>query len=798
MICGDFNIDLFSSNPHSRRLIQICDDNGLDQLIKSPTRIFTESATLIDLCLSNINENLISSTVSIEDQISDHAILQITVRGKNNTIPMKSREYHIWKNYDKACLWQSIENSIDSWELIKNCDVNMKTEWLLSIISDATIKFKTLKRMCIKDDFFNHELEQMRVEKNRLYKIAQYSNGSIDSQSNWINFKVFKNEYKKAIQIKKFECNQRKLNRVTGDAKGTWRVLNAILEKECCEIIRIKNGSSEMDNDMEIANSFNKFFVDSITQLNNSIPLHRFEADIQVNQNISFRFRPVSISEIKSNLKELKNNTDEFFIKPSVLLDAVFVIGVHIANIINESFETGIFPSILKKSTIIPIQKKAGSINIEDHRPINMLPCLERLIESLAYSQFNNFISTNKLISSNQSGFRAKHSCETAINDVLTEWREAQNNSKIIIAVFLDFQRAFETIDPDLMIIKLSQYGVLDSSLEWFKSYLNNRKQIVKLGESKSNEVFNNLGVPQGSILGPLLFSLYINDIQKCLKFASTKMFADDTLVYVTSDSIDDAVQKLNEDLEILFRKLCQNKLKLNVNKTKVMVISNKTLNHNNINIAINNQKLEIENEIKYLGVMIDDKLKFDKNTNCLCKKLGQKVNTLNRLRNDLNHQQKLTIYKAIILPHFTYCATILFLAKDSDIDRLQKLQNKCVRHISNLNHLRNCQDILQTLDLMNVKQIIFFRTLIFIYKIINNQVPEYLSCNIHYNHENQSRELRSSNNLKLANATKSCSQNSIFYKGIKLYNSLPMTIKQAETLNLFQKLLKTHVLENY
>lgn len=249
----------------------------------------------------------------------------------------------------------------------------------------------------------------------------------------------------------------------------------------------------------------------------------------------------------------------------------------------------------------MPIQKVSGSIDISDHRPINTLPCLERLIESLAYNQFSEYVNINQLLSKNQSGFRAQHSCESTINDVLYDWQMALEDKKVIIAVFLDFKRAFETIDRDIQLQKLKKYGVTDSALNWFASYLDNRRQIVKIGETKSDVLVNNMGVPQGSILGPLLFILYINDIATCLKYSIAKMFADDTLVYIIADNIEEAIFKINSDLSVLYEKLCQNKLKLNVNKTKIMIITNKPCDYTNVNIFIGGKKLQIVDEIKYL-----------------------------------------------------------------------------------------------------------------------------------------------------------------------------------------------------
>lgn len=395
--------------------------------------------------------------------------------------------------------------------------------------------------------------------------------------------------------------------------------------------------------------------------------------------------------------------------------------------------------------------------------------------------------------------FREHHSCETAINDVLYEWKAAMNDSKIIIAVFLDFQRAFETIDPELLIFKLEcDFGVRGIELEWFRSYLSDRTQVVKICNVISGAINNRLGVPQGSILGPLLFILYINDLVKCLKYCKIKMFADDTLIYIVVDNLELGVQQLNEDLSRLFEKLCQNKLKLNVDKTKVMILTNKKIDRNNVNIFINGSKLTIESEIKYLGIVIDDKLKFDRNTDYLCKKIGKKVNVISRLRRELNTGQKASLYKTIVEPHFTYCASILFLCNETDLQRLQVLQNKCLRNVLEVDRYTSSEPMLNALSLLSVNQIIIFRTLIFIYKIISGETPMYLTSRIKFRHETNTRVLRSNNEIELTKATKTCSQNSLYYKGIKMFNALPNEIKCEKSQNCFEKRLRKHIVANF
>lgn len=229
--------------------------------------------------------------------------------------------------------------------------------------------------------------------------------------------------------------------------------------------------------------------------------------------------------------------------------------------------------------------------------------------------------------------------------------------------------------------------------------------------------------------------------------------------------------------------------------------MTNKNINKDDVNIYIDGSKLQIENEIKYLGVILDSKLQFDENTDYLCKKLGMKMSVMSRLRHELNTEQKAMLYRSLIEPHFTYCASILYLAKQSDIDRLQIIQNKCMRNILRVDKYTNSQFMLNALNALNifsVNQLIIFRTLIFIFKIVHNLVPNYLSNKITYRNETNERILRNGNQINLIAAHKSCSQNALFFKGIKLYNSLPVNLRAENSQTKFEKYLRNYVKENF
>lgn len=258
-------------------------------------------------------------------------------------------------------------------------------------------------------------------------------------------------------------------------------------------------------------------------------------------------------------------------------------------NLINQSLEIGVFPTTWKESCIIPIQKKTGTIKCEEHRPINTLPSLEKLIEYKVKNQL-------------QSGFRRAHSCETALNLVTSDWQEAREKGYsivLLVIVFLDLKRAFETLDRGLLLTKLKYYGIRNIEYKWFESYLTDRKQTTKYGNIVSSPEFTSLGVPQGSILGPILFIIYINDIINAIKYSNISLFADDTILYCAGNNLNEVIEKINKDLESINKRLNFNKSKLNIEKTLFMIINDSKVKNKNVKceVKINNINLKKERQ---------------------------------------------------------------------------------------------------------------------------------------------------------------------------------------------------------
>lgn len=282
------------------------------------------------------------------------------------------------------------------------------------------------------------------------------------------------------------------------------------------------------------------------------------------------KFEEITYEELYKIVRGLedKKGTNEG-ITTKILKMAWKCISEEILTAINRCIREGICPDSWKTSTVVPIPKIRGSKKAEDYRPINMLPNYEKILEVVARNQLCKYLDQNEILIEAQSGFREKHSCETAMQNTLIRWREHMDNSEVIGVVFLDFKRAFESVNRNLLLRKLKKYGITGKVHKWFEIYLSNRKQQVKYGNTISVTKDTIHGVPQG----PLLLVLYINDIVKAVKYCACKLFADDTIIYVNGRDPSEIERKLNYDLNNIVKWLDSNSMKLNTTKTKFMLI---------------------------------------------------------------------------------------------------------------------------------------------------------------------------------------------------------------------------------
>ena len=316
-----------------------------------------------------------------------------------------------------------------------------------------------------------------------------------------------------------------------------------------------------------------------------------------------------------------------------------------------------------------------------NYRPISVIPSCMKIFEKLVHSQLYKFVTDHNILSSSQSGFRALHSTQTCLLEVTDYVLDNFDSGYYTGVIFLDLKKAFDTVHHKVLLNKLHGFGVRGHELRWFKSYLSNRQQVTKIGDFVSSPAAVNYGVPQGSILGPLLFTLYINDLASVITNPNSKvdMYADDTAIFVKGKSVSEINDIMNTEIGKVAQWLNQNFLTLNVKKTKAMLLctpQKMSRRDSDLKVFINNDLIDNVNKFKYLGVWLDPALNWNEQINKVSKTVSKRNGLLRRLRNVLPQKILILLYNALTLPHMDYCDTVWGNAGKTQLKILDRLQN--------------------------------------------------------------------------------------------------------------------------
>jgi len=810
ILLGDLNIDISKNNYYSKKLQSIMGELGLKNYVPTFTRVTNNSQTMIDLAYSN---EFLNCDVWDSPKITDHDILSIKL--PKNQRNLNKQNYFIGRNFkkfDNIKFTKILTKTINKIDKSFDNNVNSIANHVIGSMEQTLNQVVPLKKFKIINkwksrEWFDDEIKTVKNKKNQLYKIAKETKEDIY----WNEFKKIRNKLTKLIKQKKREYNDSTIDKNKKDNKKLWKHLKQIVSKKPKNSVsKVQFDNKICDKNEDIADNFNKFFIDSITEINGAIlnsSQNNNNCDnllintINDNNEGWLSFREVTSKELSDIVNKLENKAcTEDGINAEVIKKAWPYINEQFVKLVNMSLKTGEFPAEWKNSLITPIQKIQNTIKANEFRPINVLPTFEKILETVVYKQLIKYLDDNNILVPEQSGFRESHSCETALQCVLNEWKLNCDNQQKTGVAFLDFKRAFETIDRNFLSKKLNNYGLKCNVLKWFKSYLTDRTQQVKFNNVTSSKRKTIYGVPQGSILGPILFLIYINDLNKVLKYCKCKMFADDTIIYYSSSDSIEIENKINYDLNNLAIWLKSNTISLNVSKTKFMLVRGvqASMPNVNCNIKIENEKIENVNVIKYLGVMIDKHLNFREHIGYIIKKISKKVNFLFRIGDSVSPLTRTIIYKSIVAPHFDYCSTIFLSIGETELDLLQKAQNRAMRAIIRCSKFTPIKQMLNALYFVNVRQRIVLNTLIFVHKMKLKLSPSYLAESLKLVGEIHTYNTRQRGNIHITKRNQTTSQHTLMYSGFKIYNELPKNIKSIDNVNTFRREAKKYVKEMY
>ena len=560
------------------------------------------------------------------------------------------------------------------------------------------------------------------------------------------------------------------------------------------------NGSKSADKTL-IANSFCEYFSTIAKNLKRKkIVLRDFVWSKPVEEHLpnqvtenQFTFNAVKESEILKELRNLKrrkaSGLDNF---PSGLLkDAALVLTKPLTFIINLSLETGVVLSGWTVAKVIPLYKSGSQAEIDNYRPISILLTLSKILEKIVYKQLMAHLERHNLLFEYQFGFRPNRSTELAVTYFTDFIRKEVDSGKETGAVFIGLTKAFDTISHSIMLSKLSRYGVSDMELQWLTDYLFLRKQIVHFNGVLSEPNPINNGVPQGSIFGPLLFLIFFNDVHSPLRHCKILTYADDTVIFTSSNDIDAIQDSLSQDLDNLFNWFRDNELVFNLKKGKTEVMlfgTGKRLNllqGCQVKLSVNGAPINTTTCYKYLGVHLDPTLNFETHFRKIYKKAAGRVNLLRHIRSNIDSFSAQQVYQSVIMPTFTYCGYISLGSSESRKRMIRSIDARSLAIISPKCSPQNCDLRILTIDNFLQK-----RACCFVFDCLNGTACFPFKVYFQRSHHNALTTRNNGKSAKLPRVKLDFARRSFYFLGASIFNSLPLSLRNINSRVIFKKAL--------
>ena len=451
----------------------------------------------------------------------------------------------------------------------------------------------------------------------------------------------------------------------------------------------------------------------------------------------------------------------------------------------------------MKIAKIVPIPKQGDPELCTNYRPISLLTGFSKILEKLVHARTVSFLRDNEILNNSQFGFRENCNTTHAILSLINQVNLSIDKKLHTIGIFLDFSKAFDTVNHDILLHKLSHYGIRGKALEWFESYLSNRTQYVCLNNIKSQSRKVECGVPQGSVLGPLLFVIYVNDFYKSSSKLSFILYADDSNLFASHKDPQTLLNTVNTELKSVYNWIKANKLSLNLSKTNYMLFSN-TINNLPGPITINNTDINKVQSMKFLGVHIDCKLSWKNHINQMCKVISRNIGVINRLKWTLPPKILLSLYSTLVLPHLTYGILAWGNSPQYLMDRVLLLQKKAMRVINHSSYNSSTDSLFKVNHVLKVQDIYRLSLATFMFQYHNNSLPHAFHGMFKTNNEMHKYPTRSSTSFHLPLTRTLLVKDSFLFSGPKLWNSLPKELTSVATIYTFKRKLKTSLISLY
>jgi len=812
IIAGDFNIHVEDpQDPDTCKFKAVLDRHNLRQWVDSPTH--TGGGTL-DLVLTRSHDcdaiNISNTEVHSTATSSDHLLVKFSCTFSHELGQQRIlKTGRCIKHIDISSFKEDISNSaLNNPEEYFNCDnaVNLYNSVLQSLLDKHAPlqEFSVSVNQSVWIDSNCQEAKRKRRKAERdsrrlktLESKAVYNRLCKDS-SIVIN-QTRDNYYKRKLEIAETK-------------KDVYRTVNYLMDRDLS-----KTMMPNCSTDEKLCEQLKTFFHEKVETIYSNIDKQQKEdvrPDLTTPKTSKSwdKFTEITDSDLKSIFSEInKKECDEDPIPVKLLLDCFEELTPIILFIVNDSLRTGRFPTGLKNALVRPVIKdKGGDVNsFKNYRPISNLTFLSKVIEKCVQKELSAYLEANNLHASHQSGYRANHSCETATLKIYNDLLCLSDSKNKVVLLLLDLSAAFDTVNHNILISKLkNEFGLKGEVLDWFKSYLADRSFTVSINGKLSSKCFLKVGVPQGSILGPILFILYTKELNSIAQRHGfhIHLYADDTQLYIEFnplyENLSNIEQRIIACLNDIKNWMKSNKLKLNQDKTEILIVQTKNNFSSwtvpSITLSEEGETLNTSPVVKSLGVLFDEFLTFEDHVDAIVKSCNIHLRNLRVIGSKLNYELKRQLVHCLVFSKLDYCNSLLYGLPDYIIKKLQKVQNSCVRFLFGHKTLKKWDSVtpyLKQAHFLPIKQRIKYKIALTVFKCINNEAPPYITSCISMKDEPR-KCIRTCNDfflLQVPSVTNyQRTERGFTYSGPEIWNQLPYELRTLTNISAFKKGLKT------